>query len=194
MTYFECMPVFFQIATILSRMDILIPIASIGYGSGDPLSPTNWPVTNLLLWLQVIEGLIILLVLFIVDNVVPMWIFNRTKKKMDVSKKPHHSYAVENSTNDKAETSFNPQTNLNNRGSGGNAHYTNQAFTPDFKNNKFPITNGSLFTGLPAGSASTSGVRGGLAIVPPIQRGHQVSNNNGMTRDFHWPFADLICK
>lgn len=156
-----------QLATLLSRLEVLVPIPSFGYGSDSVLSPFNWPVTNILLWLQLFEGLCILLVLLLVDNVVPGWIFNKTKK----DQLQNHSYP-----NFKAETSFDPTSpiHLNNSGGNGNplgnsAGYSNPAFIPENKpnnNSNFPITNGSLFIGNNSNNPSTSAAQTRSPIFP----------------------------
>jgi len=67
------------VATILARLEILTP-PPLGLKE-DQQSIFNWPITNVILWLQLFEGLSILLILLVIDNVVPGWIFNRSNSK-----------------------------------------------------------------------------------------------------------------
>jgi hypothetical protein len=132
----------------------------------DQLSILNWPVTNVILWLQLLEGLSILLILLIVDNIVPGWIFNRrcSKKKMvKAANLPSMSFntILHHESNNKGfkhgMTGGEPgASQLNNKAILPNYH-TNAAYIPEhtYKGTRFPITNGSLFAGLNAVTPSS---------------------------------------
>ncbi|CAL8148039.1 unnamed protein product [Orchesella dallaii] len=131
----------------------------------------KWPITNILLWCQVTEGLITLLILLTIDSIVPTWIFNRGKKCSKKSSMQHYQPNLTNvtdvnmtlTTSDmKAPNNFTRpfQHQLNNS---RNAIMINSSCLPigqpqqvDFKTNKFPITNGSLFASLTAAAAASS--------------------------------------
>ncbi|ODN06274.1 hypothetical protein Ocin01_00390 [Orchesella cincta] len=141
----------------------------------------HWPITNVLLWCQVTEGLITLLILLTVDSIVPTWIFNRGKKCSKKSSMQHYQPNLTNvtdvnmtlTTSDmKQPKNFTRPYPLNNS---RNAIMINTSCLPigqppqvDFKTNKFPITNGSLFASLTAAAAAKGNKaisRGGGGIL-----------------------------
>lgn len=166
----------------------------------------NWPITNILLWCCVIEGLITLLILLTVDAIVPSWIFNRSKKCKKSVTQTHYQPNLTNmtdvnmtlTTSDAKPKNFSRQIQLpqhqflqqyqlnNNRNTTGaglmlqsSGLSISQPQQVDFKTNKFPITNGSLFASLTAAAATNQHQKGSK---PTLSRGilqQLVDNNTG---------------
>lgn len=184
-----------QVATLFSRF-------ALSHSEDIPFT-LNWPITNILLWCNVIEGLITLLILLTVDSIVPSWIFNRKKKCSSKSiTQTHYQPNLTNVTDvnmtltnsDVKGKNFSrqqhPQLHLhpqsqqfqlnNNRSNGivmtSSGLPTGQPQQVDFKTNKFPITNGSLFASLTAAAAANP-YKGGK---PNLSRGilQQLVDNN----------------
>lgn len=165
----------------------------------------NWPITNIILWCHVIEGLITLLILLTVDAIVPSWIFNRGKKCKKAVTQTHYQPNLTNmtdvnmtlTTSDAKSKNFSRQLQLpqhqflqqyqlnNSRNAAGLMLHSSglPIGTPqqvDFKTNKFPITNGSLFASLTAAAAASNQHKG---IKPSLSRGilQQLVDNNAGT-------------
>lgn len=147
-----------QVATLFSRY-------ALTHADEIPFT-LNWPVSNILLWCHVIEGLMTLLILLTVDAIVPTWIFNRNKK-CSKSSMQHFQPNLTNMTevnmtlsasDAKPNKNFSRQFQLNNNRNqimiNTSGLPTGQPQQVDFKTNKFPITNGSLFASLTAAAAS----------------------------------------
>jgi len=146
----------------------------------------HWPLTNVILWAQVTEGLAILLILLTVDPIIPSWMFQRQKMK---SKKPttflqHHFNArpLDISATPKMENpAGSPINHLNNSTMVIRSGPAHQYFPPpqhqphhpvaspfEFKNNRFPMPNASLFATLTAAAASAANKGGGNGMLSII--------------------------